>query len=70
MLVFNPWSNVMKPVFYALIGASALGLLGILVSAVLVDYQVIGKMYFDLILITTLFISVSSLFIGFVVEAK
>ena len=62
----------MKPtsVFHALIFASALGLLGILVSAVLVDHQVISKLYFDLTLVVTLFLSVSSVFLGFVVETK
>jgi hypothetical protein len=62
----------MKPasVFHALILASALGLLSILVSAVLVDHQVLSKLYFDLSLVVTLFLSVSSVFLGFVVETK
>ena len=60
----------MKPasVFHALI--LALGLLSILVSAVLVDHQVLSKLYFDLSLVVTLFLSVSSVFLGFVVETK
>jgi cytochrome c biogenesis protein CcdA len=60
----------MKPafVFRALVIASALGLCGILVSAVLVDYQVISRMYFDLLLVITLCISMASIFLGSVVS--
>jgi len=37
-------------------------------SAVLVDYQVISRMYFDLVLVATLFVSVLGMSVGFFLE--
>jgi hypothetical protein len=60
----------MKTAFYSLVIASAIGLFSILLLAVLVDYQVVSRMYFDLVLVSTLFVSVVSLCVGFVLENK
>jgi hypothetical protein len=37
-------------------------------SAVLVDYQVMSKMYFDLLVVATLFVSVLGMSVGFFLE--
>ena len=58
----------MKTLFRAFVIASAVGLLGIMLSAVLVDYQVISRMYFDLVLVATLFVSVLGMSVGFFLE--
>jgi hypothetical protein len=58
----------MKTLFRAFVIASAVGLFGILISAVLVDYQVISRMYFDLVLVATLFVSVLGMSVGFFLE--
>ena len=58
----------MKTLFRFFVIASALGLFGILMLAVLVDYQVVGRMYFDLTLLATLFVSVLGMAIGFFAE--
>jgi uncharacterized membrane protein (DUF373 family) len=58
----------MKTLFRAFVIASAVGLFGILMSAVLVDYQVISRMYFDLVLVATLFVAVLGMSVGFFLE--
>jgi hypothetical protein len=58
----------MKTLFRAFVIASAVGLFGILMSAVLVDYQVMNKMYFDLLVVATLFVSVLGMSVGFFLE--
>ena len=58
----------MKTLFRSFVIASAVGLFCILMSAVLVDYSVISRMYFDLVLVATLFVSVLGMSIGFFLE--
>lgn len=58
----------MKTLFRAFVIASAVGLLGVMLSAVLVDYQAISRMYFDLVLVATLFVSVLGMSVGFFLE--
>ena len=59
----------MKKLFKLLVLLSALILFGIMYCAVLVDYKVIDKMWFDLTLVTGLFVSSLSLIVGLVTEA-
>lgn len=59
----------MKQIFKILVLLSALTLASILYCAVLVDYKVIDRLWFDLSLVTGLLISSFSLIVGFVVEA-
>lgn len=61
--------KTMKRIFKMLVLLSALILFGIMYCAVLVDYKVIDKMWFDLTLVTGLFVSSLSLIVGLVTEA-
>jgi len=61
--------KTMKQIFKGLVLLSALSLASILYCAVLVDYKVIDRLWFDLLLVTGLLVSSFSLFIGFVAEA-
>lgn len=59
----------MKQIFKILVLLSALALASILYCAVLVDYKVIDRMWFDLLLVTGLLVSSFSLIVGLVTEA-
>lgn len=59
----------MKRIFKLLVLLSALVLFGIMYCAVLVDYKVIDRMWFDLLLVTGLLVSSFSLIVGLVTEA-
>ena len=62
--------KTMKQIFKLLVLLSALSLAGIMYCAVLVDYKVIDRLWFDLLLVTGLLVSSFSLFIGFIVDSK
>jgi len=61
--------KTMKQIFKLLVLLSALSLAGILYCAVLVDYKVIDRLWFDLTLVTGLVVSSFSLIVGLVTEA-
>jgi hypothetical protein len=56
--------KTMKQIFKLLVLLSALLLAGILYCAVLVDYGVIDRLWFDLTLVTGLVVSSFSLIVG------
>jgi len=58
----------MRKIFFSFVIMSAISLVGILLAAVLVDYQVISRMYFDLVIVLSLCLSVIGMFIGFFLE--
>jgi len=60
----------MKQIFKFLVLLSAFSLVGIMYCAVLVDYKVIDKLWFDLLLVTGLVVSSFSLIVGLVAESK
>lgn len=62
--------KTMKRIFKLLVLLSALILCGIMYCAVLVDYKVIDRLWFDLLLVTGLLVSSFSLFIGFIVDSE
>ena len=61
--------KTMKQIFKMLVLLSALSLAGIMYCAVLVDYKVIDRLWFDLLLVTGLVVSSFSLIVGLVTEA-
>jgi hypothetical protein len=61
--------KTMKQIFKMLVLLSALSLAGIMYCAVLVDYGVISRMWFDLLLVTGLVVSSFSLIVGLVTDA-
>lgn len=61
--------KTMKQIFKILVLLSALTLASIIYCAVLVDYKVIDRLWFDLLLVTGLIVSSSGLIVGFVAEA-
>jgi len=58
----------MQKLFKLLVLLSALSLVGIMYCAVLVDYKIIDRLWFDLLLMTGLTVSSFGLIIGFVVD--
>ncbi len=60
----------MKRIFKLLVLLSALSLVGIMYCAVLVDYKVIDRMWFDLTLVTGLLVSSLSLIVGLIADSE
>jgi flagellar biosynthesis protein FliQ len=62
--------KTMKQIFKLLVLLSALILFGIMYCAVLVDYKVIDRMWFDLTLVTGLLVSSLSLIVGLIADSE
>jgi hypothetical protein len=58
----------MRKFFFSFVVLATLGLVGIMMSAVLVDYKMLDRVYFDLILVATLCVAIVGMCVGFFLE--
>jgi hypothetical protein len=58
----------MRNFFFSFVALATLGLVGIMMSAVLVDYKMLDRVYFDLILVATLCVAIVGMCVGFFLE--
>jgi hypothetical protein len=61
-------SITMRNFFFSFVILATLGLVGILMSAVLVDYKMLDRVYFDLLLVATLCVAIVGMCVGFFLE--